>query len=63
MDSHKASSNRFFIDVFIGICFVWQSFALEVDKNQTAQLFVNASKAAGRPIPETLFGIFFEVCS
>ncbi|XP_030463731.2 alpha-L-arabinofuranosidase 1-like [Syzygium oleosum] len=60
MGSHKASSNRFFIDVFIGICFVWQSFALEVDKNQTAQLFVNASEAAGRPIPETLFGIFFE---
>ncbi|XP_048137552.1 alpha-L-arabinofuranosidase 1-like isoform X2 [Rhodamnia argentea] len=60
MGSHKASSSKVFIDVFISICFVWQSFALEVDKNQTAQLFVNASEGAGRPIPETLFGIFFE---
>lgn len=60
MGSHKASSSRFFINVFIGICFVWQSFALEIDKNPNAQLFVNASEAAGRPIPETLFGITFE---
>ncbi|KAL6997830.1 aspartate-semialdehyde dehydrogenase-like protein [Sarracenia purpurea var. burkii] len=38
----------------------YQCSAFEVDANQTALLFVNASEAAGRKIPETLFGIFFE---
>ncbi|PQP97305.1 alpha-L-arabinofuranosidase 1-like [Prunus yedoensis var. nudiflora] len=31
-----------------------------VDTNQTAKLLVDASEASGRPISETLFGIFFE---
>ena len=47
--------------IFIGTCFVWQCSAFGADTNQTAQLFVNASEAAGRKIPDTLCGIFFEV--
>ncbi|PKI58955.1 alpha-L-arabinofuranosidase 1 [Punica granatum] len=46
--------------ICIGLCFASQCFADEVSADQTAQLTVNASDAAGRPIPETLFGIFFE---
>lgn len=29
--------------------------------NQTSNLLVDASNSSGRPIPDTLFGIFFEV--
>jgi len=29
--------------------------------NQTSTLVVDASDLSGRPIPDTLFGIFFEV--
>ncbi|XP_068658337.1 alpha-L-arabinofuranosidase 1-like [Aristolochia californica] len=36
----------------------YRSFAFEVDANQTAQLSIDASD--GRPIPDNLFGIFFE---
>lgn len=43
---------------FIETCFLFQCFAAEVEVNQTARLLVDASQ--GRPIPETLFGIFFE---
>ncbi|KAH9675111.1 alpha-L-arabinofuranosidase 1 [Citrus sinensis] len=43
---------------FIGTCFLFQCFAAEVEVNQTARLLVDASQ--GRPMPETLFGIFFE---
>ncbi|KAL9425166.1 hypothetical protein AB3S75_032158 [Citrus x aurantiifolia] len=43
---------------FIATCFLFQCFAAEVEANQTARLLVDASQ--GRPIPETLFGIFFE---
>lgn len=49
--------------VFIGFCLTSQCFGDEVYAYQPAKLLVNASDAAGRPIPETLFGIFFEVCS
>lgn len=45
---------------FIATCFLFQCFAAEVEVNQTARLLVDASQ--GRLIPETLFGIFFEVC-
>ncbi|GAB4851809.1 aspartate-semialdehyde dehydrogenase-like protein [Ancistrocladus abbreviatus] len=44
----------------IGARTLCQSHDLEVNQNQTARLVVNASEAAGRPIPQTLFGIFFE---
>ncbi|KAJ0042494.1 hypothetical protein Pint_18395 [Pistacia integerrima] len=43
---------------FLGTCLLSQCFAIGVDANQTARLFVNASQT--RPIPDTLFGIFFE---
>ncbi|GAY33442.1 hypothetical protein CUMW_007250 [Citrus unshiu] len=43
---------------FIATCLLFQCFAAEVEVNQTARLLVDASQ--GRPIPETLFGIFFE---
>lgn len=44
---------------FLGTCLLSQCFAIGVDANQTARLFVNASQT--RPMPDTLFGIFFEV--
>ncbi|KAI5317002.1 hypothetical protein L3X38_036709 [Prunus dulcis] len=46
--------------LYVLVCFVYQSFAIGVDTNQTAKLLVDASEASGRPISETLFGIFFE---
>ncbi|KAL6272216.1 hypothetical protein ACE6H2_022908 [Prunus campanulata] len=46
--------------LYVLVCFVYQSFAFGVDTNQTAKLLVDASEASGRPISETLFGIFFE---
>ncbi|CAL9024577.1 unnamed protein product [Prunus brigantina] len=46
--------------LYVLVCFMYQSFAIGVDTNQTAKLLVDASEASGRPISETLFGIFFE---
>ncbi|XP_021831352.1 alpha-L-arabinofuranosidase 1-like isoform X1 [Prunus avium] len=46
--------------LYVLVCFVYQSFAFGVDTNQTAKLLVDASEASGRPLSETLFGIFFE---
>ncbi|KAI8572426.1 hypothetical protein RHMOL_Rhmol01G0197400 [Rhododendron molle] len=43
-----------------GLCVLYQCSAFEVDSNETAWLFVNASEAFGQTIPETLCGIFFE---
>ncbi|GAB4843993.1 aspartate-semialdehyde dehydrogenase-like protein [Ancistrocladus abbreviatus] len=51
---------------YLLLCFLIGARALcqcddfDVKQNQTAILVVNASEAAGRQIPETLFGIFFE---
>ncbi|XP_035544802.1 alpha-L-arabinofuranosidase 1-like isoform X1 [Juglans regia] len=45
---------------FIGSFFVPQCLSIGDNANQRAILLVNASEALGRPIPETLFGIFFE---
>lgn len=45
----------------IGLYALYQCSAIEVDKNQTAWLYVNASQASARKIPKTLFGVFFEV--
>ncbi|CAK7340313.1 unnamed protein product [Dovyalis caffra] len=54
----KASCGVLLVCFFVGLCSVYQCSATEVDANQTATLIINAS--SGRPIPETLFGIFFE---
>jgi hypothetical protein len=61
MGSYKASFSVLLLYFFVGNFFVPQCFANGVDANQTAWLFVNASDASARPIPKTLFGIFFEV--
>lgn len=47
--------------LFVAASCVYQSSALHAAKNQTAWLTVDASEGSGRLIPETLFGIFFEV--
>lgn len=62
MGSYKLHYRVLLLCFFVGIFFVPQCFAVGVDANQTARLFVNASEASARLIPETLFGIFFEVC-
>ncbi|GAB2221699.1 hypothetical protein Droror1_Dr00012884 [Drosera rotundifolia] len=46
--------------IFIGAYCFCECYGVEVAQNQTATLVVNASDASGRPIPSTLFGIFFE---
>ncbi|GAV85499.1 Alpha-L-AF_C domain-containing protein [Cephalotus follicularis] len=46
--------------LFIGLCFLHQCFAFEANTNHTAWLLVNVSESSSRPIPDTLFGIFFE---
>ncbi|KAI5671797.1 hypothetical protein M9H77_12161 [Catharanthus roseus] len=46
--------------LLVGSCSLYQCYASGYDANQTAWLFINASEASGRKIPETLFGIFFE---
>lgn len=38
-----------------------QSSADGLEANQTVSLLVNAAEASAKKIPETLFGIFFEV--
>ncbi|TYI44310.1 hypothetical protein ES332_A01G228300v1 [Gossypium tomentosum] len=50
----------FLLCLFISFCLPCQLLADEVDKNLTAQLFIDASERSSRPIPQTLFGIFFE---
>ncbi|GLT73036.1 hypothetical protein SLA2020_449230 [Shorea laevis] len=60
MGSYKLHYSVLLLCFFVGIFFVPQCFAVGVDANQTARLFVNASEASARLIPETLFGIFFE---
>lgn len=47
--------------ILIGLCAFYQCSGIAANADQTAQLFVNASKASSRKIPESLFGIFFEV--
>lgn len=62
MGFRKDTCYRLVFCICIGFCLTSQCFADEVYAYQTAQLLVNASDAVGKPIPETLFGIFFEVC-
>ncbi|CAF2155654.1 unnamed protein product [Brassica napus] len=52
------------LSFLIGSCFVYQSLRVVVAQDEGTEpavtLQVNASNGAGRLIPETLFGIFFE---
>ncbi|KAE8697752.1 Alpha-L-arabinofuranosidase 1 [Hibiscus syriacus] len=48
-----------FLCLFISSCIPNRSLADEVE-NLTAKLFIDASEHSGHPIPQTLFGIFFE---
>ncbi|KAL2320581.1 hypothetical protein Fmac_029550 [Flemingia macrophylla] len=59
MGSSKASCTVSLFQLFIVVCLVFQCFA-RVHADLSATLIVNASDASGKPIPETLFGIFFE---
>lgn len=43
------------------LCTLRQSSAFELETTQTVSLLVDASPQSGRVIPETLFGVFFEV--
>lgn len=45
--------------LLVGFSVLFQCSATLLDTN--ALLFVNASKGSTRKIPETLFGVFFEV--
>lgn len=47
--------------ILVGLCAFYPCSGTGTGTNITAQLFVNASKESARTIPETLFGIFFEV--
>ncbi|KAL5059093.1 hypothetical protein RYX36_030697 [Vicia faba] len=56
MTSSKASCSFLRIYLIIVSCLAFQCNA----DDQISTLFVNASHGSGRPIPNTLFGIFFE---
>ena len=57
----KISCNVILLHIFIVIGLAFQCSAIQADANQTATLLVDASDASGRKIPDTFFGIFFEV--
>lgn len=61
MGSCKLPFSVLLLFFFIGNFVLSRCLAVGVATNQTAQLLVNASESSGRPIPSTLFGIFFEV--
>ncbi|RWR74828.1 alpha-L-arabinofuranosidase 1-like protein isoform X1 [Cinnamomum micranthum f. kanehirae] len=48
------------ICVLFALCSLHWTSAFGIGENQTARLIVDASGNSSRPIPETLFGIFFE---
>ncbi|KAJ7972047.1 alpha-L-arabinofuranosidase 1 [Quillaja saponaria] len=48
------------LNLLMVVCSVFQCCAIGLDANNTARLLVDASQTSGRPIPGTLFGIFFE---
>ncbi|CAA7059914.1 unnamed protein product [Microthlaspi erraticum] len=64
MESWKFLRSVCILSFLLGSVFVYQSLHVVVtaqeDTKPTVTLQVNASNAAGRLIPETLFGIFFE---
>ncbi|KAK7377980.1 hypothetical protein VNO80_03416 [Phaseolus coccineus] len=60
MGSFKAICSVSLLQLFIVFCLVFQCFATRRHTDPRTTLVVDASNAIGRPIPETLFGIFFE---
>ncbi|XVE60936.1 hypothetical protein DITRI_Ditri06bG0000800 [Diplodiscus trichospermus] len=56
----KVPCTVLFLCLFITFCFSHQWLGDEVQANQTVQLLIDASEGSSRPIPQTLFGIFFE---
>ncbi|XP_022766566.1 alpha-L-arabinofuranosidase 1 isoform X2 [Durio zibethinus] len=56
----KVPCSALFLCLFIRFCLPYQSLAYKVEANQTAQLLIDASEGSARPIPQTLFGVFFE---
>ncbi|KAK8649219.1 hypothetical protein V6N13_129953 [Hibiscus sabdariffa] len=56
----KLPCSVLFLCLFISSCLPNLSLAGEVQGNLTAKLFIDASERSGHPIPQTLFGIFFE---
>ncbi|XP_047310332.1 alpha-L-arabinofuranosidase 1-like [Impatiens glandulifera] len=57
----KEAMSVYIVFFFVALyCFHGCCSAYEVQANQTSRLFVNASKASSRTIPDTLFGLFFE---
>lgn len=57
----ESSCSVALIQVFTVVFLLFQCSANRVDAGQNVTLVVDASDASGRPIPDTLFGIFFEV--
>ncbi|KAK7396083.1 hypothetical protein VNO78_16830 [Psophocarpus tetragonolobus] len=60
MGSSKASCSVSLLLLFIVVCFSFECLATKKHADLSTTLIVNASDASSRPIPETLFGIFFE---
>ncbi|KAJ8570541.1 hypothetical protein K7X08_037513 [Anisodus acutangulus] len=56
----RHSLDHILLLVLCGLSSLCQCSATGVEANQTAVLFVNASEASAKKIPDTLFGIFFE---
>lgn len=61
MGSSSGSSFTVLLCTLIGLCALNQCCGVGLEANVTAQLFVNASKVSARQIPQSLFGVFFEV--
>ena len=59
MGCFRASCKVLFCFFFL-VSSVYQFLPIGADGNQTAQLIVD-TKGPGRKMPETLFGLFFEV--
>ncbi|RDX83258.1 Alpha-L-arabinofuranosidase 1, partial [Mucuna pruriens] len=60
MGSTKASCSVSLLQLFIVVCLVFECSATKKHADLSTTIIVNASDASVRPIPETLFGIFFE---
>lgn len=62
MGLSKASCCVSLLQLFIVVSFAFQQcFGSKLHADLKTTLIVDASEASGKPIPETLFGIFFEV--
>ncbi|KAL5059092.1 hypothetical protein RYX36_030696 [Vicia faba] len=61
MGLSKDSCCVFMLQLFILVCLLVQCFDVKVHADLNATLVVDASQASARPIPDTLFGLFFEI--